>query len=202
MGPISANHIQLIDLFGLDKVQDFVQIKTTPRTSKDSSSFVVNVVHEFGSQNERLQVWVVKSSKSTLDAVHFSSNGVRLVQGFGNFSNHIVQPRAESSARYNGRVDVFGIEMQETTCPRAHKGHSVRVHIGFSHNIGNDAFMIGNKFIVRRRTVRMTAFFIAVRHGGLLTHYGRSDAALGHADRLVVHHIFDQGGWVLLAQVF
>ena len=52
------------------------------------------------------------------------------------------------STRDNGGTNVWGIKVQIPPGPRSDKGDGMRGHVGFAHDILEDAFVIGTEFIV------------------------------------------------------
>jgi hypothetical protein len=67
VGTVSSNHVQLTDIPLLEKVNDHIQVKATTGASQNGSSFVMNVLDQFRSQDNRLhaRILAVKAVVST-----------------------------------------------------------------------------------------------------------------------------------------
>lgn len=150
MSAIATNDIELLDLLGLDKSDNFLQIKSPSGRSQKGSSDVMNVLHYLRRQNNGRQVGVIESLVSSPNTIDLAANAVEFVQRIGQFSDDIVESRTESSARDNGSIDSGGVKVQQLAGARSNVGPRAGLAIlRFAHQICQNAFMVvANELVV------------------------------------------------------
>ena len=79
MRAITTNHVELIDLLVVQKLQNFVEVKATSRTAQDGTTGMMNVLDDVGCQNDGLQGFIVKATKAALNAIDFAYNCIVVV---------------------------------------------------------------------------------------------------------------------------
>merc|ERR1740130_56918 len=102
MRSITSDHKQTSDFLALQKLQDFLLIKSSSGRTQNGSTFMVDISNKIRSQFDWLViVKIPKSSESTLDSPNFSVYTVCRMEGIHYCTKNIIQSWAQSSASNN-----------------------------------------------------------------------------------------------------
>lgn len=91
MSAVTADNIELVDISVLQKGNNLFDVKPPTRRSQNSTTVVMDVLHQLGRQfNGWKLLKVMKSTVATLNSIHLTLNTIELLQCVDKFSNDII----------------------------------------------------------------------------------------------------------------